>query len=258
MKNRKCKFYLIFILFQIALCLYKDVLFAKTILVLPEEIELEEINKNKSKKLVNRYKNEDQIKNQYKGKLKYKPNSSGLNMYRDGRFYTSVYFLPKGFSLGNIDKKSINYKSNISYSVNAGYYFTNNIAAEVDYSELIHDVSYINIGSLTKFKMHSRNYILDILIESNYSRFIPFISVGLGVIQSNFGDSNIENIKNYIAAAYQIVGGFEIAFTDSLLVSFKYKFFQNINRIKLRYNDNSHDINFGKTGNFIVGLKYIW
>lgn len=257
MKNKKYIYHAIFI-FNIVNIICSSSLFSKTILVLPEKIELEEVNKNTNKKLVNKYKNEDQLENQYKGKLKYKPDNDGLNMYRSSRFYTSVYFLPKGFLLEKIDDFNINSKSNISYSVVAGYYFTNNIALEIDYSELIYSVSNINIDNLTKFKMHSRNYILDITAESNYSRFIPFISLGLGIMQSTFSESNIENIKNNITMAYQIVGGFEIAFTDSFLISLRYKFLQPVKGIKLQYNNDSHRIKFKKIGDFTVGLKYVW
>ncbi len=265
MKNRKCKYLTIFAIANAAIMHFilivpNSISFAKTVLFLPEEIELEDVNKNTSKKLVNRYKNEDQIKNQYKGKLKYKPDNDGLNMYRDGRFYTSIYFLPKLTLNGTIDDGGIdNYKSNNSYSVSVGYYFNNNITMEVDYSELTYKISNLNLGgTLNGFKMHFRNYFLNVLAESNYSRFIPFVSLGFGIIQSDFNESNVVSIESYIAVAYQFIGGFEVAFTDSLLLSFRYKFFKNINKIKLRYGDNSHNINLKRADSFNIGLKYVW
>lgn len=265
MKNRKYKYFTISAIANIAIMHFvlivpNSALFAKTVLFLPEEIELEDVNKNTNKKLVNRYKNEDQIKNQYKGKLKYKPDNDGLNMYRDGRFYTSIYFLPKLTLKGTIDDSGIdNYKSNNSYSVSVGYYFNNNIAMEIDYSELAYSVSNLNLGGiLNGFKMHFKNYFLNVLVESNYSRFIPFASMGFGIIQSDFNESNVANIKGHIAAAYQFIGGFEIAFTDSLLLSFRYKFFKNVNKIKLRYGDSSHNINLKGADSFNIGFKYVW
>lgn len=266
MKNKKkYKYHIIFlvvnaIVVHFTLIISNGISFAKTILFLPEDIELEDVNKNTSKKLVNRYRNEDQIKNQYKGKLKYKPDNDSLNMYREGRFYTSIYFLPKLTLNGTIDNSDINnYKSSNSYSVDVGYYFTNNIAMEVDYSELIYSISNLNLeDTLNEFKMHFKNYFLNVLVESNYSRFIPFISLGFGFIQSSFDESNIAGIESHIVAAYQFIGGFEIAFTDSLLLSFRYKLFKNINKIKLRYGNISHDINLKKADSFNIGLKYVW
>ena len=265
MKNKRYKCHIILIILNIiihfTLIISNGSLFAKTILFLPEDIELEDVNKNTSKKLVNRYKNEDQIKNQYKGKLKYKPDNDGLNMYREGRFYTSIYFLPKTLLNGTIDNAGISdYKPNNSYSVSVGYYFNNNITMEVDYSELTYNISNLALGNgLNNFKTHFKNYFLNVLAESNYSRFIPFISLGFGILQSDFDESNIvTNIKSHVATAYQFVGGFEIAITDSLLLSFRYKFLKNINKIKLRYENNSYDINFGRVESFNIGLKYLW
>ena len=127
--KRNYKYCLIFILCYLFMYFFSIALFAETILMLPEEIELKEVNKNTNKKLVNRYKNEDQIKNQYKGKLKYKPDNDGINMYRDGKFYTTVYFLLEGFKLNKIGNNEIKSISGNSYSVTLGYYFSNNFAA---------------------------------------------------------------------------------------------------------------------------------
>lgn len=252
--KRNYKYCLIFILCYLFMYFFSIALFAETILMLPEEIELKEVNKNTNKKLVNRYKNEDQIKNQYKGKLKYKPDNDGINMYRDGKFYTTVYFLLEGFKLNKIGNNEIKSISGNSYSVTLGYYFANNFAAEVEYFELVHEISDTHIVGLNNFKMQSRNYTLGIMAESNYSRFVPFIYLGLGFAQYTYTN----DIKNNFNFLFQLAGGFEIVLTDSLLISFKCKFYQPIIGMKIKYNDNNYDLKFAKEGNFSIGLKYIW
>lgn len=259
-KNIQSKKYIFSIIVILEFLAFCPLVFSETILVLPENVKLEEINKDKKKKLTNRYENINQIEDQYKGKLKYIPYNNGINNYREGKFYTSVLFFLKGFPINNIDIQKINsVKSENSFTASFGYYFYDFLALELEYFEYIHSISNININGINKFKMDTKNFILNILIESNYSRFIPFLGFGIGALSNDFRDSNIEKLKGQITPTYQVLAGFEIALNESILINFKYRAYYNtIGDIKMIYDNNKYNIKFNWRNNFNIGFKYIW
>lgn len=259
-KSTKFRKYIFFIIVISEFFVFCPWILAETILVLPENVKLEEINKDKKRKLTNRYENLNQIEDQYKGKLKYIPYNNGISSYREGKFYTSILFFMKGFPINNIHSQKIEpIKSENSFSASMGYYFYDFLALEGEYFEYTHSLSNIDINGINKFKMNTKNYILNILIESNYSRFIPFLGAGIGVLNNDFQDSNIGKLKGKITPIYQVLAGFEIAFNESILINFKYRaYYDTIGDIKIIYENNKYNIKFGWRNNFNIGFKYIW
>jgi hypothetical protein len=241
---------------------------SEVVFALPDGVETQQLNEDKTRKLVNTYKNTGQITNQYRGKLRYRPDNNGISSYRNRRFYISVYFFIKNFSLkeiengGKISEISTGSMKH-SYSATFGYYLTNSIGLEFeyfDYSDSISNMSPPIRGNLVSGDMKTRNYIFNFTTEINNSRIIPFFAVGLGLAQSDFeysaaSDTN-ENFKtsSKLVPLYQIVAGFEFEISDQLLFSFRYRIYNTFRSIET---NDKYFFRYGPRNNFNVGFKYI-
>lgn len=235
--------------------------YANTVFLPSDDLQLEKVNGDEKGSVKNRYNNFNQVKNQYKNKkLSYIPNN-GLQNFREGKFYTAAFFFLKSFPMSSIDGINLNsLKSTHSFAFSAGYYFWDFFAAELEYFEYEHKLANLAIpGGITGFIGRNRNFIINLLLESNYSKFMPFIGVGAGLVTTDFREANVKGIKGGYRAAYQAIIGFEIAFTDSFSFVFRWRgYYDTILGMPMSYNGVNHDIKFSWRHNFNFGLKYVW
>ena len=279
---------------------------AETIYNFSGKRSLLDVNPDIKQKTQTQYKAEDKIKNQYKGKLKYKPNT-GTTSNREYRIYVNFY----------VNIHNLKYKNNFEYnnekynkdeyidrikeqnsfdiSVGMGYYLTQNIAVEFEYSNyeystFLKNDKYLYFGGRTSssYRVNKLNsdlsvYNINFLIENNYSTIIPIFGIGFGMMKSGYLDSfyinnrqeetvrDEANIQLKGKTIYTLIAGLEYQFTDKILFSFKYKLVSSLNS---RF-DLSNDIKklFGKKKNtnsadtldfnfninsFLIGVKYLW
>lgn len=251
---------------------------------IPYEMELEEMNKG-MKKTKNRYSSEKQIENQYKGKLKYKPSDSLYKNDRNGRYFTSVYFLvnDNGFITAN-DK--VNGVANTfwkkggvqnSFSAEIGRYFSNSIFLSFEYFEYAvgnaaFDYMDGNYNDTLEFEHNGQVYVFNFGIENNYSRLIPFFGAGIGAFRSTFHEMNTSTIVGLIynteisdnlVPMYQFFAGFDFLISDDMYITAKYKYFALTKDIRLKRVWGSstyrYDLELEKNNSsFMIGFKYIW
>ncbi|MDR1495266.1 MAG: porin family protein [Rickettsiales bacterium] len=241
---------------------------ADVTLSLPDGIETRRLNEDRPRKLTNLYKNTGQIGDQYRGKLKYRPDNNGVIYYRDGRFYVSIYFFVKNFSLQKIENDKISPeivtgKLEHSYSSTFGYYFTKNFSIEFeyfDYSDSLSDIIPPIENTVKDGTVETRNYIFNFMTEINQSRIIPFFAVGFGVVKSDFSHTKADfldsdfKINSKFTPLYQFIAGFEFMVTDQLLLSFRYRLYNTF--VDLRSSDG-YIFGYGPRNNFNIGFKYI-
>lgn len=263
---------------------------ASVIFTLPTDIEVEEVNKNMRKKTMNRNFNvEDQMNHQYKGKLKYKPLKNERKASKKGHFYTSAYFLNTNIEVDKIEdkttKNTFEMKSGDfkdTYGAEVGIYFKDNMGLSFEYFDYSDDIKtkqnfFIDsrYTAHNKVELHVRNYFLNYFIESNYSRIIPFLGFGVGVVVSDFDNSQLN--KNFIGfntggyttdlkkdwtVGYHIFAGIEFSFNESCFIFVRYKYYDIKDKISMEVvnRDNKNAYNFLLEGNSFInlGFKYLW
>lgn len=267
---------MIFIYIFVAFILSHSIVNAEIYFMLPNEIEVEDVNKNIKFKTKNRYTKAEQIQNQYKGKLKYKPSNSMIKNDRKGRYYTSVSYLINKSLFEEIedDTNKIIYQANKnnefkdSFSAEFGLYFRDNMSVGIEYFFLSNkSVKFNNIN----IKMEGQAYFVNLSLENNYSKIIPFFGVGAGLIKNTFKES-FENdsfasfysngVKGSVIPAYQIFGGIEYMYSDKIIVFAKFKYMDLINDIELnrRYQEieTNYLLKLDTKSNIALGFKYLW
>ena len=267
---------------------------------------LVDVNPNIKQKTQTQYKAGDKIKNQYKGKLKYRPNVSTTN-YRDGRvyvnFYANIHSLKYSgsFKYNNIEYNRSEYinkvKTQNSFDIDViiGYYITQNLLFEIEYSNyeystFLNNNKYLYFAgkSTTNYRVNKLNnnftiYGLNFLVENNYSKVIPFFGIGLGYMKNGYTDSfyvsprgeetvrEESDIRFKEKFIYTLMTGIDINITEKVLLSFRYKHINSLNsnidiRNKLRKllrkkkkidNSDTLDFNFN-INSFAIGVKYLW
>ena len=258
--------------------------FADIYFNVPDSIELQEMNKDMPKTL-NRYNKFEQIENQYKGKLKYKPSNNLYRYDRKGRYFTSVFFMLNDNSfktaedlsskaIYNFGKNSV--KNTISAEI--GRYFLDNLFLSIEYFEynggdnLSFSYRNGNYDYDLDLEHKSRNYFLNIGLENNYSRVIPFFGGGIGVIAIDFTKLNsnvivglIDNteVKTKMLPAYQFFAGLDIVLSDNSFLVFKYKYFSTIGDLEISVNNGSSDLKYkleleNNNTSIMIGFKYLW
>ena len=251
---------------------------------IPEEMELQEMNKG-IKKTINRYKSEKQIENQYKGKLKYKPSDSMYKNDRKGRYFTSVFFMLNNNSFSTATDVNNDYVGNFgknnnfdnSIAAEIGRYFSNSVYISFEYFEYAGGKSsfeYMNSSYSYDLSIdhNGQAYLFNIGFENNYSRIIPFFGVGIGAFRSTFEEVNTSTIsglfttyeiKDNIIPVYQFFAGFDFLLNDDMFLTFKYKYFNFTKDIRLKRiygsTTNRYDLELEKNNSsFMFGFKYIW
>ena len=237
------------------------------------------------RKTINRYKNEKQIENQYKGKLKYKPSDSLYKNDRKGRYFTSAFFMLNNNSFSTATDIDINYVGNFnknnnfdnSIAAEIGRYFSNSVYLSFEYFEYAGGRSafdYMN-GSYNynlDIEHNGQAYLFNIGFENNYSRLIPFFGAGIGAFRNTFEELNTNvitglfmshEIKDNIIPIYQFFVGFDFLINDDMFLTFKYKYFDFMKDIKLKriYGSTTNRYNLELEKNkssFMFGFKYIW
>jgi hypothetical protein len=270
---------LLFILFFLNFTILK----AEVIFILPEDVKMQNVNENMTKKIMNRDSSvQKQIENQYKGKLKYKPTNNSISNYRKGRFYSSVYFTTTKMYTSNINNYRItNEKFKDSIAGVTGVYFRNNFSIEFEYFDFINNVSsgdeifeyLLNSELNNNIELKMKNYFLNFTLENNYSRIIPFFGIGIGAV--NIGTKSVFQVddtygvgsirfKGNIIAVYQAFIGFEFAVTSNSIISVRYKIYNLMKENYLRaYSDienrfQDYKIEFKENSIINIGFKYLW
>lgn len=257
--------------------------FADIYFEVPDSIELQELNKGTPKTL-NRYNKVEQIENQYRGKLKYKPSNNLFRYDRKGRYFTSVFFMLNNNSFKTAEDISdgVKYKfdkNSIKNTVSAelGRYFFDNLFLSLEYFEYNGGDAGFSYKSGNYeydllFEHKSRNYFINIGIENNYSRLIPVLGGGLGVVvddfekkSSNFisGIISKTEIESKIMPAFQLFAGFDFLLADNFFLVFRYKYFSLIGdfeiEVKDTYSSLKYKLELEKNNNsFMIGFKYLW
>lgn len=239
---------------------------------IPPDVELEEINKNMEIKTKNRYNKVEQIENQYKGKLKYKPSNTMIREDRKGRYYTAVGYLINNsvFEKVKDEKNNVKYKIDKAndfkntFSAELGLYFRNNISLFIEYFLLSNkSIKFDNV----KAKMESQAYFINLSIENNYSRVIPFFGLGAGVIKNDFEEEftytyATNKVDGNIIPAYQIFAGLEFMYSDKIILYGKYKymdFFEDVELERTYINaTNTYKLKLDTKENIVIGFKYLW
>ncbi|MDR3078555.1 MAG: porin family protein [Rickettsiales bacterium] len=251
------------------LCFWSRQATADVILTLPDGLETRQLNEDRPRKLMNVYRNTDQIANQYRGELKYRPDSNGVVYYRKGRYYVSAYFFLKNFSLekiennGNGESKIKTGKQKNSYSATFGYYFTRSFSMEFeyfDYSDSLGAPTLVGQQSVDSGIAETKNYILNFMVEVNQSRIIPFFAAGFGIAKSNFRHvgTSLEdldlNIDSEFTPLYQFMAGFEFALTDQLLLGVRYRLYDSFVDLKSK---DGYIFKYSPRNNFNIGFRYV-
>lgn len=258
---------LLFIIFLFTSSIVKaDVYF------IPPDIEFEDVNKNIEVKAKNRYNKIEQIENQYKGKLKYKPSNTMIREDRKGRYYTSVGYLINNSIFEEVEdekndiKYKIDKKNNFkdTFSAELGLYFRDNISLSIEYFLLSNkSIRFNNV----KTKLESQAYFINLNIENNYSKIIPFFGLGAGVIKNDFKEEFIytyetNEVDGNIIPAYQIFAGLEFMYNDRIILYGKYKymdFFEDVELERTYINTTSiYKLKLDVKENIIIGFKYLW
>ena len=263
---------MIFIYIFVAFILSHSIVNAEIYFMLPNEIEVEDVNKNIKFKTKNRYTKAEQIQNQYKGKLKYKPSNSMIKNDRKGRYYTSVSYLINKSLFEEIedDTNKIIYQANKnnefkdSFSAEFGLYFRDNMSVGIEYFFLSNkSVKFNNIN----IKMEGQAYFVNLSLENNYSKIIPFFGIGAGVIKNDFKEEftytyETNEVDGNIIPAYQIFAGLEFMYNDKIILYGKYKymdFFEDIELERTYINTTStYKLKLDAKENIIIGFKYLW
>lgn len=248
---------------------------AEVYFMLPNNLEIENVNKGIKTKTKNRYTNADQIENQYKGKLKYKPSNNMIKNDRKGRYYTSVgYLINRKITIDEINNKSDDTiysgenssKFKDSFSAEAGLYFTNSFALGIEFYELKN--SSVKFDDI-KVEMTNQVYMLNAFFENNYSKIVPFFGAGIGIARNkfseNFGLSSIyyaNKDKGGVIPVYQFYIGTDYMYDERSMIFIKYKYFNTIKDIKLtrtyRNTTSEYLISLDDKSSFIIGFKYLW
>jgi opacity protein-like surface antigen len=246
---------------------------------LPEELNVENLNKNMSNRTMNRKLNVmEQIQDQYKGKLKYKPTNNRIVNYRKGRFYTSVYMMFNKTSVKEIrsdntqyDVKSGDFKN--SATGNIGVYFGDNMALEFEYFDFsgnikTNDNIYEEFASTSNnsFKTIFKNFFINFILENNYTNIIPFFGIGVGLVEIKVENQELSGeglkFKGDTVAAYQVFAGFDIAITDNAIASLKYKMYGLTDSFDMVIKTESTEKKFRlvvkNESMFNIGFKYLW
>lgn len=285
-------FLIIFLLFFLSNI---NISYSEVFFVLPDKMSTTDVNKGMKKKTMNRNENVMyQMNNQYKGKLKYRPTNNMVKNFRKGRYYTSVYYSHTDLEISKITSNRIEYedsdkerKFNDYFGAAFGVYLRNSIGAEIEYFEYKKDIT----TTITNYKDNffefaGQNYFLNFFVESNYSKIIPFLGVGGGILRGNiknafssgyFPELILESYSNVIERedklkkpklipVFQFFAGFEFALTDDLTFFARYKYYslkKDIITKRIIKEDNlklEQNFNFTFKGkSFInIGFKYLW
>jgi hypothetical protein len=286
MKN---KFYLIILIFLVSVCNSEAGYYYSP----PESLIFEDVNPRIKRKVQTRSGAIDKIPNQYKGKLIYNPlSSNNLVNYRRDRIYSSFYVATTTPSIssfhyynsaGNkISVSALNVKEDeYTFIVGIGLYIYDAMALEFEYAttklttgfkeNITDDKTEIVVNGETKFQeadtisFESYSYFLNMLFESNYSRFIPFFGFGIGIINYSLNETRLNGgtvathfkMKPTFALNY-FIGG-EMAINNDFLISIKYKSVTSGDLTFISENKKPSGLKFEFKNNFIsFGVKYIW
>ena len=250
----------------------------------PNGMELQEMNKG-TRKTINRYKNEEQIENQYKGKLKYKPSDSMYQNDRKGRYFTSVFYMINNNSFATATDINSDYVGEFNknndfdgtIAAEIGRYISNSIYLSFEYFEYAgkeSSFSYMNNNYLYNLNIdhNGQAYMFNIGFENNYSRLIPFFGAGIGAFRSTFDEISSSaiagllttyEIKDNLIPTYQLFAGFDFLLSDDMYVTLRYKYFNFLKDIRLKriYGNTTYryDLELEKNNSsFMIGFKYIW
>jgi hypothetical protein len=201
-------------------------LFAKTTLLYPNEMQIEELNKDVETKLQTiEKKNSNYISlpNQYKGKLRY-TESEQITKFRDYKltFGFGMYFLNKvsNISIENIEKENWKLKSNFNFDISIGAYWINGVKVEYEYGSLNSKVE--NKNDLT---LNTKKNTINVVLEQSFvkSKWRPYIGVGLGI--ANFEFKGNKNSKKGTTAVGQVVVGlsYPLNVDERLIIYLGYK-----------------------------------
>lgn len=259
--------------------------FADVYFNVPDGIELEEMNKNMPK-MLNRYNTVQQIENQYKGKLKYKPSDNLFKYDRKGRYFSSVFFMINNNSfktaedLDNIGTK-YNFNKNgfgNTFSAELGRYFLDSLFLSIEYFEYNGGdklaFSYKSGGYTYDLSLShkSRNYFFNIGLENNYSKIIPVFGAGIGIVANDLEKINsgfivglIDNttIESKMLPAYQFFGGLDIVVGDNSFLVLRYKYFNTIGDFEIDVKDGYSTLRYKlelekNNSSIMIGFKYLW
>lgn len=255
---------------------------ARTIYNVPQKLNLQEVNPTVKHKIQTRYSTEEEIANQYKGKLKYKPDNNAIENYKLNRVYVTIHGSSNQFKLREYKLNGAKLNDNIfnidtekvGINVGVGYYFTNAFAIEFEYLNMnnyfkLKSPNYItnsNGGEIDKYDMSTYGYFVNLSVESNYAKLVPIIGAGIGYINASFesfkrnGVSTNEKIDVEGKLAYNYFIGAEYQLLDSLFVSVKYKVVETLgdNFIK-KESDDADTANMQFSTRLLeFGIKYLW
>lgn len=239
---------------------------------IPPDVEFEDVNKNMEIKTRNRYNKFEQIENQYKGKLKYKPSNNMIREDRKGRYFTSVGYLINKSVFEEVEDETNNIKHKVNkknefkdtFSAEFGLYFRDNMSLSIEYFLLSNkSIRFSDI----KAKLEGQSYFINLNIENNYSKIIPFFGLGAGVIKNDFKEEFIytyetNEVDGNIIPAYQIFAGLEFMYNDKIILYGKYKYMDFFKDIELErtYINTAHiyKLKLDAKDNIIIGFKYLW
>ena len=191
---------------------------------------------------------------------------------RRGRYYTNVGYLINKSTFEEVKNEKNNTKYKVdkkndfkdTFSAELGLYFRNNISLSIEYFLLSNkSIRFNNI----KTKLESQAYFINLNIENNYSKIIPFFGLGAGVIKNDFEEKfkytyDANDVDGNIIPAYQIFAGLEFMYNDRIILYGKYKymdFFEDIELERTYINTTStYKLKLDAKENIIIGFKYLW
>ncbi|MDR0423549.1 MAG: porin family protein [Rickettsiales bacterium] len=218
---------LVFILF------FTTKLFARTILLFPEDVQPEQLNKDVTPKLQTLEKNSvnsyTDLPNQYKGGLKY-TEPEQITKFRDYRFTFGVgmYLYDNIPSIEIKNASGVehwNFGSNFGYDISVGVYWVNGVKIEYEYGSLSKDI----LGK--SFLLDLKKNILNLTLEQTYlkDKMRPYIGFGIGSYSFSFGGENIlsngNKTKTRNVAGIQLTVGLAYPFSERIVVYIGYKGF---------------------------------
>ncbi|HSQ97200.1 MAG TPA: hypothetical protein VLL98_00595 [Rickettsiales bacterium] len=202
---------------------------AKVRLATPEDLEIEQLNKDEKDRLKNiNYSETVGMPNQYKGKLKYTEGVEEVRL-KDVRIYIGVggratfardeILKPKESEYTNTN---LNFNSDFNYFGSIGLYWRNGIRTEFEYSATAidgdatdtsgfytynEDDSTYTYSDKVKFDLKIDTYMLNLILEKTQAKTAikPYVGFGIGMASANF-EGLVSNSRAYAPAAQFMIG----------------------------------------------------
>jgi hypothetical protein len=247
---------------------------ADVVLTLPDNLKVQELNKDRSKKFVNRYIDVNQVENQYRGELQYKPDNSEVSLINQGNIYISLYFSggkSNWYSLLDAQKNTFSLRTqklDSFFTFMVGYYFNHSLSLGFEYYDHSNEILLEDSTLLSDIHSSiflSKNYLANLSLEFNYNRLIPFFTVSLGVMQNTFKSSPLDSKISFADSFYPLVqwgAGVEFYLEEFILLTLRYRvpyiFYLSSRAVQINLHNSNYTLKSKPGFGIDVGIKFIW